>query len=261
MKKNVRTIVYVMILVVVAGGIYLWIQNGSGEDLLGGLDPDSYDVEATCSGVEDHNLICNAGNDTYLYLDDVDVFLQKIDTTVDEKGDETTKVSYKQYSIEDLQKKTEEGDLSIRMWLTTTGKVQSIIVLEQSYDNNNASLANLDGLEPSSFTSSNTILSMKKNSMRLAPINYNADEPEKFEGFIKEYKLAKNVKFYSETVKITVDSENKEINKNIQFAKTTYKKIKDNLEYGNNAYILFNKYGNISAVMIFTESRVRDLEE
>ena len=111
------------------------------------------------------------------------------------------------------------------LWLTTTGKVQSIIVLEQSYDNNNASLANLDGLEPSSFTSSNTILSMKKNSMRLAPINYNADEPEKFEGFIKEYKLAKNVKFYSETVKITVDSENKEINKNIQFAKTTYKKI------------------------------------
>ena len=96
MKKNVRTIVYVMILVVVAGGIYLWSQNGSGEDLLGGLDPDSYDVEATCSGVEDHNLICNAGNDTYLYLDDVDVFLQKIDTTVDEKGDETTKVSYKQ---------------------------------------------------------------------------------------------------------------------------------------------------------------------
>ena len=129
----------------------MWSQNGSGEDLLGGLDPDSYDVEATCSGVEDHNLICNAGNDTYLYLDDVDVFLQKIDTTVDEKGDETTKVSYKQYSIEDLQKKTEEGDLSIRMWLTTTGKVQSIIVLEQSYDNNNASLANLDGLEPSSF--------------------------------------------------------------------------------------------------------------
>ena len=55
------------------------------------------------------------GKDTYLYLDDVDVFLQKIDTTVDEKGDETTKVSYKQYSIEDLQKKTEEGDLSIRM--------------------------------------------------------------------------------------------------------------------------------------------------
>ena len=50
MKKNVRTIVYVMILVVVAGGIYLWSQNGSGEDLLGGLDPDSYDVEATCSG-------------------------------------------------------------------------------------------------------------------------------------------------------------------------------------------------------------------
>lgn len=261
MKKNVRTIVYLMILVVVAGGIYLWSQNSAGEDLLGGLDPDSYDVEATCAGVEDHNLICNAGNDTYLYLDDVDVFLQKIDTTVDEKGDETTKVSYKNSSIEDLKKKTEAGEVSIRMWLTTTGKVQSIMVLEQSYDNNNASLSSLNGLEPSSFTSSNTILSMNKNGMKLAPINYNEKEPEKFEGFIKNYQFAKNVKFYSETVKITVDSENKEVNKNIQFAKTTYQKIKDNLEYADNAYIWFNQYGNISAVMIFTETRVRDMEE
>lgn len=261
MKKNIRTIIYLMILVVVAGGVYLWSQSGSGEDLLEGLDPDSYDVEATCSGVEDHNLICNAGNDTYLYLDDVDVFLQKTDTTVDEKGDETNKVSYKKSSLEDLKERTKAGDISIRLWLTTNGKVQDIIILEQSYENNNASLANLEGLEPSSFTSSNTILRMKKNSMRLAPINYNADEPEKFEGFIKEYKFAKNVRFYSETVKLTVDGDNREVNKNIQFAKTTYKKIKDNLEYGNNAYIWFNKYGNISAVMVFTESRVRDLEE
>lgn len=261
MKKNVRTIIYLMILVVVAGGVYLWSQNSSGEDLLNGLDPGSYDVEATCAGVEDHNLICNAGNDTYLYLDDVDVYLQKNDTVVDEKGDETTDVSYKNASIEDLIKKTKDGEVSIRMWLTTNGKVERIIVLEQTYKNNNASLANLDGLEPSSFTSSNRILRMTRTGMRLAPINYKESESEKFEGFIKDYKFAKNVKFYSEKVKITVDGDNRDINKNIQFAKTSYEQIKDNLEYESNAYIWFNQYGNISAVMVFTESRVRDMEE
>ena len=261
MKRNVRTIVYLMILVVIAGGIYLWSQSGSGEDLLKGLDPDSYDAEATCSGVEDHNLICNAGNDTYLYLDDVDVFLQKVDTVVDEKGDEETQISYKNSSIEDLKAKAKEGDVPIHIWLTTTGKVRSIVILEQSYENNNASLVNLEGLEPSSFTSSNTILSMSKKGMKLAPINYNADEPDKFEGFINDYRFAKDVKFYSQTVKITVDGDNRDINKNIQFAKTTYQKVRDNLEYSNNAYIWLNKYGNISAVMVFTETRVRDMTE
>lgn len=262
MKKNVRTIIYLMILVVVAGGVYLWSQSGSGEDLLEGLDPASYDVEATCSQVEGQNLICNAGNDTYLCLDDIKVFLQKSEITINEEGDEKTKISYKKSSMEELSQKTEKGEVSIRIWLSATGKVETIMMVEQSLDNNNASLANLEGLAPSEYTSANTILAMDRNSMRLAPINYNADEKDKFEGFVKTYKLARNVKFYSETVTITVDGNNDAVNKNIQYAKTSYEQIRDSREYGNgNAYIWFNKYGNISAVMTFTETRVRDMQE
>lgn len=255
MKKSLRSIVYLMILAVVAGGIYLWGAGGNTEEVLGGLDPAGFDVEATCSEMQGNNLICNAGNDTYLYLDGTKVYKQKTKTEIKENGDEETKVTYKDFDFDKLDKKLAGGEEAVlHMWLTQTGKVKAIIVVENVFENNNASQASLDGLDPSSHHAASVVLSMNKNGMKLAPMGYKASEKDKFEGLVHNYKFARNVKFYTENVTITV--ENKDRQKNIQYGKTTYKEIKEKLPMDRDAYIWFNKYGNISAVMMHTEKTI-----
>lgn len=256
MKKSLRTIVYLMIVCVVAGCVYLWAQGGTNEELLGGMDPEGFDVEATCIGVHGNNLICNKGNDTYLYLDGTKVYMQKTKTEIKENGDEETKVSYKDIDIDKLKKKAEKGEESVlRMWLTQTGKVKAIIACESSFENNNASQKVLEGLDPSSHDSSSVILKMSKYGMKLAPFGYRESEKDKFEALIRNYKFAKNVKFYTEKVTITL-SEHKEKLKNIQYGKTDYKEVKKRLAIDPDAYIWFDKNGNIMAVMIHSEKTV-----
>lgn len=253
MKKSLRTIVYLMILTVVAAGIYLWSAGGDAEEVLGGLDPAGFDVEATCMGVHGNNLICNKGNDTYLYLDGTKVYKQKTKTEIKENGDEETKVSYKDYDIGKLEKKLGSGEEAVlRMWLTQNGKVKAIMVAESSFENNNASLATLEGLDPSSHDSSSVILKMSKYGMKLAPSGYKESEKDKFEALIRNYKFAKNVKFYTEKVTIKV-AENGNRQKNIQYGKTTYTKVKERMVIESDVYIWFNKNANISVVMVHSE--------
>ena len=41
-------------------GIYLYSRGQQRGGILDGLDPASFDAEATCTGIENHTLVCNA---------------------------------------------------------------------------------------------------------------------------------------------------------------------------------------------------------
>lgn len=253
MKKNLRTIIYLMIVIVIAGGIYLY-SRGSSEGILDGLDPASFDAEATCTGIENHTLVCNAENDAYLYLDDVEVFLQKADTQIEENGDEKTSVSYEKSSIEELSEKLKEkNEISIAMWLTGAGKVKTVIILEQSFENNSASLASLEGLDPDSYTAAGTALRLDQNSIRLAPVSYTTEDRAKFAEYVKDYALSRDVRFYLETVRIK-EQDGEVTGRNLQYAKITFRQAKERIsEEGTSVYVWFNQYGNIANVMICIE--------
>lgn len=254
MKKNLRVVVYLMIVVIAAAGIYLWSQNQDEKEVLKNLDPENFDISASCSEIQDHILVCNAGNDEYLYLDGVKVYLQKSDTVIHENGDEEVKVTYKTYTMEEFQKDIEaKGDVPVALYLTANGKVKAIMVLEQSFENKNASLGSLENLDPSGYDSANVILSMDGEHMRLAPVNYTEAEADKFTGLVHDYPYGKAVGYYKETVTTTVDAEGNRY-RNIQYAKSSEEEIKQNLGEGQNVYIWYNADGSISAVMLHQEN-------
>ncbi len=256
MKKNLRVFVYLMIVVIAAAGVYLWAQNRGNEEILDGLDPESYDIEATCIGVEGNNLICNAGNDMYLYLDGTKVYLRNYDVEQKENGDEVTRISYKDFSLDDLRKEIKaKKEVPVYLWLTKNGKVKVIMVGRESWENNNSSLSSLDGLDPDTKTSTNVILSMSKTGMKVAPAGYTAETADKFEEFIGNYRFAKNVKFYKGTVTITVDQDGNR-KRNIWYEKDSYSAIRQRIGQGLTAHIWLNKYGNVYAVLIHEEKVV-----
>lgn len=256
MKKNLRLVVYLMIVVVVAAGIYLWSSNGRGEEVLQGLDPESYDAEVTCSSIEGNNLICNAGNDIYLFLDHPKVYIRNYDVKIKENGDEEVKVSYKDFSLENLEKEIKEkGEVPVYLWLTSNGKISTIMVSRESFENNNASLANLDGLDPGTHTATKVILAMNQKEMRLAPAGYTVETADKFEDKIGQYRFAKNVKFYRGTVTTTVKSDGSR-KRNIQYAKDSFRAIKERLGQGLSAHIWYDENGNISIVLVHEEEVV-----
>lgn len=258
MKKNLRVFVYLMIVIVAAGGVYLWSQNGSGEEILDGLAPDSYDVEATCIGVDGNNLICNAGNDTYLFLDGTKVYLRNYDVEITENGDEETKVSYKEFSFDKLKKEIEKKkEVPVYLWLTQNGKVKAVMAGRESYENNNASLVNLEGLDPNTSTATMVILDMDKNGMKVAPAGYTAEEADKFRDLITTYKFAKSVKFYTGTVTVTVDEDGSR-SRNFHYEKDYYKNVNTESRIGQGipAHVWLNQYGNVYAVLVHEEKIV-----
>ena len=254
MKKNIRIFVYVMIAIVVAGGIYLWSLRDTGEDVLSGLDPGSYDVQATCVGVDGNNLICNGGGDIFLFLDGSSIFLQKSAAQIKENGDEETKVSYRKFSLEELVQTIEaKNEVPVLLWMTQNGKVKTIMVLEETFENRSASLSNLEGLDPSGYTSTNVILSMNADGMDLAPFGYTEEEADKFSDLLSRYSFARNVRFYKAIVTISVDEDGNR-QRNIQYAKDSYSALKDRLKGEDlTAHIWLNAYGNISAVLVHEE--------
>lgn len=256
MKISLRAIVYLMIVILAASGIYLWSLGSGDRDVLDGIDPEGFDVEAVCTGVDGNLLLCNQGKDAYLFLDGTRVYRQKIKTEIKENGDEETKVSYKGASFEKLEDEiAENGEAHLHMWLTETGKVNAVMLIEKSFENNNASQGYLEGLDPASYTSSSVILKMDKKGMVLAPLGYTETDKDKFADLIHQYRFAGNVNFYTEKITITVDGEGNR-QKNIQYGKTTYRDMKESFAKGMPAYIWLNSYGNISAVMTYTENIV-----
>lgn len=254
MNKRLRAMVVVMILIIIAGGIYLWSQN-RGNDPLEKLDPKSYDVTTTCARIDKNILICNKGFDAYLCLDDAKFFLQKSKTVIDENGDERTYNDYETSTLSQLKKMTKTNDeVPIYIWLSSRGKVETVMILETSLENKNASLAVLGDLDPASYTSANTVLQIGRKEMKLAPINYDEKDKAKYEGTIKTYKFAKKVDFYH--LEITNFKEEKDkILRNIKYEKTTYGNTKKRLADGrSNAYVWIDKNGKIYAVMTFVET-------
>ena len=253
MKKSLTFIVFAMIAVIAAGGIFLWYQQRSGESILEGLDPESYDVEATCIGMDGNNLHCNAGNDNYLYLEGSRVLLRNYDVVIRENGDEEADISYRKFSLSKLKKEIEkEKEVPVYLWLTANGKVETIMVGRESFENHNGSLANLDGLDPNTASVTKVILSIHKTGMKMAPAGYTPETADKFEGMVRNYRFAKNVKFYRGTVTITV-SEDGTRRRNLQYSGDSYEKLKDRLSKGQTAHIWFNKNGRISAVLAHEE--------
>lgn len=253
MKKNLRIVVYLMIVVIAAGGVYLWSQGASRDAILDGQDPESYDVAATCIDIEGNYLICNAGNDIYLYLDGTKVYLRNYDVEIEENGDETVKVSYEDFSFEALAEELEDnGQAPVYLWLTQNGKVKAVMVGRESFENHNVSLVALEGLDPNSYTSTNVILSMNKTGMEIAPTGYTEEEADKFRDLITTYRFAEDVRFYCGTVTTTVDSDGTR-HRNFQYEKDSYTAVRQRIGQGLSAHVWVNGEGKVYAVLIHEE--------
>ncbi len=256
MKKNLRVFVYLMVVVIVAAGVYLWANNRGNEEILEGLDPESYDIEATCIGIEGNHLICNAGNDMYLYLDGTKVYLRNYDVEQKENGDEVTSISYRDFSLDDLKKEIEDkNEVPVYLWLTQNGKVKIIMAGRETWVNNNSSLASLEGLDPDTKTSTNVILSMNKTEIKVAPAGYTADTADKFAELLSTYRFASDVKFYKGTVTVTVDSEGGR-RRNIWYEKDSYSAVKQRIGQGLTAHLWLNEEGRVYAVLVHEEKVV-----
>lgn len=253
MNKRLKVMVGVMILVIIAGGVYLW-SNSRSKDMLANLDLKGYDITTTCARADEHTLVCNKGYDVYLYLDDMEVYLQKSKTVVDENGDERTFNEYKQSSMNQLMKKTKEDeDVPILIWMNGRGKVETVMMLETTYENNNASIAALEGLDPSKYTSANTVLDIDRKGMQLAPVHYDGKEKEKYQGTVKTFKFAKAVRYYHVEITNFEDKEDK-VFRNTSYSKSDYAKTKTRLANGReHAYVWINQNGRIYAVLTYTE--------
>lgn len=255
MKTNMRWIVGAMIAIIAACSVFLWVQGQGDEDILNGLDPESFDVEITCMDKKGQYLICNEGQDTVLVYDDVEVYVKKVDTLVKENGDETTTTTYKNSSFSKLEKSLQKGEsVLLHLWLTEQGQIETIMMVETSFTDNNLSLANLEGLDPNSYQSTNVMLSISKKQLKLAPVNYTDAEQDKFEGLINQYSFAKNVKFYLGDITLTSDEAGNQT-KNIQYAKLSYS---DMLKLDKNAvvHVWFNENGEISHVLVHQETHI-----
>lgn len=253
MKKSITFMISVMIAVIAAGGIFLWYQQRSGESILEGLDPESYDVEATCIGISGNNLNCNSGNDNYLYLDGSRVILRNYDVEIQENGDEKTDITYRKFSLSRLKKEIEQKkEVPVYFWLTDNGKVKTIMVGRESFENHNASLVNLEGLDPNTAEVTKVILSMHKTGMKMAPAGYTPETADKFAGMIRNYRFAENVRFYRGTVTVRVDEDGRR-QRNLQYSRDSYRELKDRLNQGQTAHIWFDENGRISAVLAHEE--------
>lgn len=252
MKTDMKVIVGVMIAVILAGGLFLWGQGRSEEEILQSLDPESYDVELTCIEKDGQHLVCNEGQDTFLLYDDVQVYVKKMDTVVKENGDEITTTTYKTSSTGKLEKALEKrGSVLLHLWLTEQGQIESLMMVETSFTNNNATLKNLEGLDPGSYHGTNVILSMHRRGMKLAPVNYTEMEKEKFEEMVNDYAFAKNVRFYQGIV-TTSEGEDGELLKNTQYGKLNYSTVKS-MDKPVTAHIWFNENGKITHVLVHKE--------
>lgn len=253
MNKSLKVIIGVMIAVVIGGGVYLWKVGGSGDDILKKLDPASFDVSATCNKVDGNLLVCNKDNDTYLVLDGVKVYREKVQTVIDKDGNENKTVSYKNASLSEIESESKSsGNVSLKIWLTSNGKVKDIMIVEETYQDENESRNQLDGLNPANYTSENVALGVTQDSIRLAPANYNAGDPDKFAELIKDYKFAIKTVYCNVDITITED-ENGNEKRNIRYSKSSYEEFNRDIEKGKHVYIWLTRYGNVYGVMTINE--------
>ena len=249
MKINTKTMVFVMIAVLLVGGIYIFNIGSKPEGKLKGIDPTSYDISATCTEVDDNMLLCNEGNDMYLVLNDTDVVVEKSHIVINEDGDEKISVSYRNSSMEDLKKAIEkEKSVSLNLWMTSNGKVEYILMLEESINNYSKTLSELGDLDPESYNSENTVLDFDDYSMTLAPANYTAENKDKLKEFVKVHPLADDVNYYKVSIKETMNGEKVE-KRNFRYMHVNAAVAAEDLENNNLIRVWFDDEGKSVNVM------------
>lgn len=87
----------------------------------------------------------------------------------------------------------------------------------------------LNGLDPDSYTSAYTILSISENEIELAPYNYDGDAKESFEEDIRFYYLDKDVSYYKGEA-ITEKSKNDKGHKTITYSPWSYEAIENSIK-------------------------------
>lgn len=249
MKINTKTMVFIMIGVLLAGGIYIFNVGSKPEGKLNGIDPASYDISATCTEVDDNMLMCNEGNDMYLVLNDTDVGVEKSHIVINEDGDEKINVTYRESSMEDLKNAIEKnGTVSLNLWMTSNGKVEYILMLEESIDNYSETLSGLGDFDPESYNSENTVVSMDNWYVTLAPANYSAENKDKLKEFVKTYEFAENAEYYRVSIKEVM--EGKKIKKrNFRYMHINAAVAYEDVEKNNLVRVWFDNEGRIAKMM------------
>lgn len=247
--KNTKIMIYIMIAVLIAGAGYLYATGQKSEGVLKGLDPESYDIAATCTKVEDNTLVCNEGNDQFLVLSGTNIYVEKVKRVIEENGDEKTSVSYNEASTKLLKKKiNENGSVWLKLWMTPNGKVDCIMIHDETIENKSKTLAELQGLDPNTYNAENIVIDINEKGIKLAPANYSEENKDKLQEFVKTCLFSENVGFYHIDIKEKI-KDNKIEARNIQYAKYDFNRTKEAIEKNKQVYVWFNEQGNIDAIM------------
>ena len=247
--KNTKIMIYIMIAVLIAGAGYLYATGQKSEGVLKGLDPESYDIAATCTKVEENILVCNEGNDQFLVLSGTNVYMERVKRVIEENGDEKTTVTYNEASVDILKKKIKEnGSAWLKLWMTPNGKVDCIMITDETIENNNRTLSELEGLDLNKYSSENIVLDISEKGIKLAPANYSDENKDKLQEFVRTYPLTDKTRFYHIDIKQTIKDDKVE-SQNTQYAKYDFAKTKEALQKEKKVYVWFNESGNLDAVM------------
>ena len=262
--KSTKTMIYIMLVVLFAGAAYLFYTGHDDQGALKGIDPESYDIETTCTEIDGNTLTCNEGNDMYLVLSGTKVYKEKIKTTIEENGDAKTESTFSDIPASDLDKAIKNsGSVNLRLWMTPNGKIDCIMMVETVQENNCKTLKNLEGLDPGSYNAVNLVTAIDDNTITLAPVNYNEDNKDKLAEFVKQYTFSQGVKFYHIDLQVEVkDTKAREVTtvKHIEYSKTDFESTKKMLNDNNMVYIWFDKAGNVENVITVTKIQEQKAE-
>lgn len=251
--KSTKTMIYIMLAVLFAGAAYLFYTGHDDQGALKGIDPESYDIETSCTEIDGNTLTCNEGNDMYLVLSGTKVYKQKIKTTISENGDVKTENIFSDITSSDLKKTIEDtGSVNLRLWMTPNGKIDCVMMVEEVQENKCETLKNLEGLDPGSYNALNLVTAMDTKTITLAPVNYTEENKDKLAEFVKQYNFSSNVKFYHiDIVEEVSMKENEEVRtmKHIEYSKSDFEGTKNLLATDRQAYIWFDKAGNVENVV------------
>lgn len=253
--KSTKAMIYIMIIVLFAGGIYLFATGHDKEGALRGIDPQSYDIVTSCTKVDGNIIVCNGGNDQFLVLNDTKVYKDKVDSFVDEKGYIEVEHSYSESDVNELKSAIEEkGTVVLKLWMMSNGKIDCIMMVDEILENKSETLAQMNGISPDSYSSESIVTGMKNNRITLAPANYSEENKEKLAEFIRTYRIAEDAGFYHvDLVCETVVDEEYEreqiIPRRITYSEYSYKQTKDFLKKKGHAFVWLDENGVVKNIM------------
>lgn len=258
--KSTKIMISIMIAVMLAGGIYLFASGHDKEEALRGIDPSSYDIVASCSQIDGNIIVCNEGNDHFLVLNGTAVYKDKVKSIIEKDGTVDIKHTYSESAVDELQKLVDEGPVILRLWMTPNGKIDCIMIVEESLENRSETLAAMDGIEPDSYSSENIVTELKKNSITLAPANYTEENKDKLDDFVRSYRISPDTGFYHidlETKILKDEDSGKEevIPVKVTYSKYDYKKTLNFLGKDRRVFVWLDDKGMVKNLMTIHEIR------